>query len=116
MLLQGLLVTAVTLGIVRNLFLTSKDIHIFPKSIPWTGRREEWLSRFRACMREFSSGLESMKAGYDKVRTLIILQFPPFAAYEILLKVQYERPMLRPPRCWLATPYDGPPGAHKVVL
>ena len=73
MLLQGLLVTAVTLRIVHNLLLTWRGIRIFPESIPWIGRQEEYLSRLRACAREIFAGLESLKAGYDKVRTLIRL-------------------------------------------
>ena len=73
MILQGLLVTAVTLGITRNLFLTWRGIRIFPESLPWNGRREEYLSRLRACVREFFAGFETLKAGYDKVRILIRL-------------------------------------------
>ena len=80
MLLQVLLIAAAILGITRNLFLTWKNIVIFPESIPWIGRRDQYLSRLKACGREFFAGLETMKAGYDKVCVAIRTEVYVFAA------------------------------------
>ena len=68
MILECLLAAAVSLGIARNLFLSWRNISIFPDSIPWVGRRKEYLSRLRVCARELTAGLDSLKAGYEKVR------------------------------------------------
>ena len=75
MLLQGLLVTAVTIGIVRSLILTWKTIHMFPESIQWIGLRKERLSRLRVCGREMFAGLRTIQAGYEKVGALVTWSF-----------------------------------------
>ena len=38
-----------------------------PKSVPWTGVRQEVLSKLRACLREFTFRSPTAKAGYKKV-------------------------------------------------
>lgn len=88
MLLQGILLAAVTLGIVRNLVLTWRNISIFPESVPWIGRREEWLSRVRVCVRQLFAGLEALKDGYEKVRALMRLWLALCPAHEIHFIVQ----------------------------
>ena len=78
MLLQLLLATAAILCIARNLLLTWKNLTRFPASIPWIGRRHEAFSRVRACGREiFGGGLESMKAGYEAVRAILLRPASP---------------------------------------
>lgn len=41
-----------------------------PRSIHWAGRRKEIFSRTRACIREFASGLQTLKDGYATVNLL----------------------------------------------
>ena len=72
MLLESLIVVAAVLAILRNLILTWANINRFPKSIPWTSRRNEYFSRIRACGREVFRGLESMKAGYEQVSAFFL--------------------------------------------
>lgn len=83
MLLQVVLLATVTLGIVRNLILTWRNISIFPESVPWIGRREEWFSRVRVCVRQVFAGLDALKDGYEKVRALMKLWLARCAAHEI---------------------------------
>ena len=38
-----------------------------PHSVPWAGVRREMFSKTRACVREFTAGLQTLKAGYEQV-------------------------------------------------
>lgn len=38
-----------------------------PHSVPWVGVRKEIFSKTRACVREFTAGLRTLKAGYNQV-------------------------------------------------
>ena len=49
--------------IAHSKFVMSK----VPQSVPWAGRRVELLSKTRACIREFTAGLRTLKIGYNQV-------------------------------------------------
>lgn len=49
--------------IVHSKFVMSK----VPQSVPWAGRRIERLSKTRACIREFTAGLRTLRIGYNQV-------------------------------------------------
>lgn len=38
-----------------------------PQSVPWAGLRSEIFSKTRACIREFSAGLHTLRIGYNQV-------------------------------------------------
>ena len=59
-----ILVSVVTLiCIAQSHILLSK----VPQSVPWTGVRQEILSKLRACLREINFRSPTPKAGYEKV-------------------------------------------------
>lgn len=106
MLLQSLIVVAAVLAILRNLFLTWANINRFPKSIPWTSRRNEYFSRIRACGREVFRGLESMKAGYEQVSAFFLRMQSQSVIAELLLVLQAGA-MLHTAGSWTPAPGDG---------
>ena len=38
-----------------------------PQSVPWAGLRKEVFSKTRACIREVTAGLRTLKIGYNQV-------------------------------------------------
>ena len=66
--LLGLLGMGFVINVVRHLFVSWKNLYIFPNSMPWAGTRSnEWFPKARACARELFAGLNSLGAGYDQV-------------------------------------------------
>ena len=66
-LVPGLIITALTIALVKSVLHSWRSIGSFPVSLKWAGCRQELFSRTRACVRELTAGLRSLNAGYHDV-------------------------------------------------
>ena len=115
MLLESLIVGAAVLAILRNLILTWANINRFPKSIPWTSRRNEYFSRIRACSREVFRGLESMKAGYEQASAFSVCTMQSQSVIAEVVLVLQAWAMLHTAGSWTPAPGDGTSRTCKMV-
>lgn len=59
----------ILLSVIAVVYLVYSEyaVSTVPQSVPWAGRRNEVLSKTRACLREVTAGLRTLKDGYNQV-------------------------------------------------
>lgn len=58
------------LGVFYSFSFSGPPSSRLPGSIPWPGRRKELFPITRACIRAFTTGIQTLKDGYDTVNLL----------------------------------------------